>query len=124
MPRMDRREALRFNLNVPVQFFWKNHLATEEVGLGETRDISFRGLFVSCDKCPSAGNAIQAKVMLPSPGGSDLVLRIRANVLRVETTDSDEYPAGFAAVIKKYALERRREERGGEQEIQEILDES
>jgi hypothetical protein len=121
---MDRREALRFNLNVPVHFIWKNNNASEEVGLGETRDISFRGLFVRCDACPPVGNTIQAKVMLPSPGGSDLVMRIRATVLRVESTDSDEYTAGFAAVTKKYALERRREERTGEQEVQEILDES
>jgi hypothetical protein len=118
---MDRREARRFSLNLPVHFFWKSYEGSEEVGTGVTRDISYRGLFVRCDACPPTGNTLQAKVMLPSPEGSDLVIHIGATVVRVESTDSGNHSGGFAALTKKYALERQREEQGTEQEI---LDES
>jgi hypothetical protein len=120
VPRMDRREALRFNLNVPIRFMWKNHGTSAESGSGKTRDISFKGLFVLADVCPPVGSAIRGKVMLPSPGGSDLVIRIKAVVLRVEPTDVNEYAGGFAALTKKYSLERRHQERS---EKQEVLDE-
>lgn len=118
--RTDRREALRFDLNVPVRFMWKSPGASAESGSGKTRDISFKGLFILADACPPVGSTIRAKVMLPSPGGSDLVIRIRATVLRVEPTDASEYAGGFAAVTKKYALERSHQERS---EKQEVLDE-
>jgi hypothetical protein len=120
VPQMDRREARRFNLSVPVRFMWKNHGASAESGSGKTRDISFRGLFILADGCPPVGSTIRAKVMLPSLEGSDLFIRIRATVLRVEPTDASEYAGGFAAVTKKYALERPHQERS---EKQEMLDE-
>jgi hypothetical protein len=100
---------------------WKNHGASAESGSGKTRDISFKGLFILADTCPPVGSTIRAKVMLPSPGGAaDLVIRIRATVLRVEPTDANEYAGGFAALTTKYALERHRQER---KEKQEVLDE-
>ena len=58
--------------------------------------------------------------MLPSPGGADLAIRIRATVLRVEPTNANEYAGGFAAVTTKYALERHHQER---KEKQDVLDE-
>jgi hypothetical protein len=119
--RMDRRKALRFNLNVPVRFMWKYHGRRAESATGETRDISFRGLFVVSDACPPVGSTIKARVTLPTPGGLDLVMRLKATVLRVEAVVADKYAGGFAALTKKYALERPSED---PKEEQTILDES
>lgn len=114
---MDRREDPRFNLNVPVRFMWKNAGADEQSGMGRTRDISFRGVFVVADACPPAGSAIRMKVLLPSSaGGSDLVMRTRATVLRVESTDDSGSGSGFAAVTKRYALEKHSGEWNDERE--------
>jgi hypothetical protein len=99
------RNALRFNSNLPVEFMWKTHGGSAESGTGMTRDISFKGLFVSSNASPPVGSAIEAKVMLPSSVSSEIVIRMRATVLRVEATNTGEYASGFAAVTKKYALE-------------------
>jgi hypothetical protein len=109
--RMDRRADPRFNLNVPVQFTWKIPGVGPELGNGKTRDVSLRGVFVFADVCPPAGSAVRVNVLLPSGAGdSNLVMRARATVVRVESTEVSESGAGFAAVTKRYLLEKYHEE--------------
>jgi hypothetical protein len=69
VPQLDR-EALRFKLNLPIEFMWKTHGASAESRTGMTRDISFKGLFVFANVAPPVGSAIRATVILSSLGSA------------------------------------------------------
>jgi hypothetical protein len=104
---MDRREDPRFNLNVPVRFLWKVPATEPRSGTGTTRDASLKGVFVFTDACPPVGSAVRLNVMLPSAaGGSELVMRAQATVVRVESTNGAKALAGFAAATKRYVIEK------------------
>jgi hypothetical protein len=105
---MDRRYGPRFNLNVQVSFVWKPRGAESQSGEGETRDVSGRGLFVFTDACfPPVGTSVRLSMVLPSTdGGPGLVMRSKATVVRVESGEGSASGKGFAAVTKRYLIER------------------
>jgi PilZ domain-containing protein len=104
---MDRRHDPRFNLNVPVRFMWEIRGTEPQSGKGSTRDVSLRGVFVISDTCPPARSSVRLNMMLSSTDGhADLVMRVRATVVRVESTDDSASLAGFAVATKGYVLER------------------
>jgi hypothetical protein len=104
---MDRRAGKRFDLNVQVQFVWTIPGTNPQSAEGRTRNASLRGLFVIADACPPVGSALRLNFVLPSTaGGSALLMRARATVVRVEAIDGAGPKIGFAATTKRYALER------------------
>lgn len=69
-------------------------------GIGNTRDISWRGVFVWTDLSPLPGTHIELEVFLPLSGltGNKTVSLVgEGNVLRVETGGPDA--GGFAASV-------------------------
>jgi hypothetical protein len=103
---MDRREAPRFDLSVPVNFMWTIPGVGARSGTGTTRNASLEGLFVVTDTRPVAGSFIRLRVMLRSSFGSDLVLRARGTVVRVESAGNSTPLAGFAATTSRYVFEK------------------
>ncbi|MGA3166779.1 MAG: PilZ domain-containing protein [Terriglobia bacterium] len=102
------REHHRYRLRVPVMFFWKDARDTQHEGIGLTRDISVRGVFVfTTSPLPLDAN-IKLKALLPL-GGQVLPVRIfgQGQVVRVEPAPGS-LPAGFAVaggriVFRKWA---------------------
>jgi hypothetical protein len=56
---VEERKAVRFRLLAPVVFRWENR-----AGVGRTRDISIKGVFVICDTLPPVGTALSLEVYL------------------------------------------------------------
>jgi hypothetical protein len=111
--RMDRREDQRFNLSVPVQFDWTMQGALLHSGEGRTLNASLRGVFVVTDVCPPLGSALRLNLVLPSSaGGSALLMRAKATVVRVEAINGAGTGTGFAAATKRYILEKRQGSEG------------
>jgi hypothetical protein len=106
---MDRREAPRFNLSVPVSFMWTIPGVGVRSGTGTTRNVSLQGLFVVTDIRPVAGSFVRLRVMLRSSSGLDLVLRARGTVLRVESAGDSTSGVGFAATTTRYVFEKLRQ---------------
>jgi hypothetical protein len=104
---MDRRRDPRFTLEASVDFAWMA-CGEQHMGRGKTRDISLHGLFVFSDVCPPAGTEMRLNVTLPlAAGGLGLVLRAKvATVARVDPIGHSAPQTGFAAIAKKYRLER------------------
>jgi hypothetical protein len=96
----ERRAARRFNMALPLTV----RLASPEGSFeepGETRDISFRGLFFSMHKSVENGAAIEFVLTLPQQitNAGDVHIRCYAKVLRIE---SDNEGSGVAARIERY----------------------
>jgi PilZ domain len=96
----ERRAARRFTMSLPLTV----RLASPEGSVdepGETRDISFRGLFFSINKSVETGAAIEFVLTLPQQitNAGDVHIRCYAKVLRIE---SDNEGSGVAARIERY----------------------
>jgi hypothetical protein len=89
---LEKRKAVRFQLGAPVTFRWAN-----QAGVGRTRDISIKGVFVICDTLPPVGTALSLEIYLP-PLESNTLQRLHLDaagkVIRVE---AGEESSGFAA---------------------------
>jgi hypothetical protein len=96
----ERRAARRFTMMLPVKVrFSAGERVTEQAG--ETRDVSFRGLYFLIDAGLEAGNSIEFVLTLPQQItlAGDVHIRCYAHVLRVE---SHEARRGVAAQIDRY----------------------
>ena len=94
-------------------FFWEDARDTQHEGIGLTRDISVRGVFVFTTSPPPLESDIKLKAFLP-PGRSAVPpLRIhgRGRVVRVEAARSGEPHAGFAVAGERFVLRRSEEYR-------------
>ncbi len=98
---VERRTARRFSMNLPVKVrFSAGDRVTEKHG--ETRDVSFRGLYFTIEAAtPEAGSSIEFVLTLPQQItlAGDVYIRCYARVLRVEPRDGQR---GVAARIERY----------------------
>jgi len=96
----ERRAARRFVMSLPltVRLTSPEGLIEER---GETRDISFRGLYFSIHKMVENGSAIEFVLTLPQQitNAGDVHIRCYAKVLRTESADDG---SGVAARIDRY----------------------
>jgi hypothetical protein len=97
---VERRAARRFSMMLPlkVRFTAGNGVAEKE---GETRDVSFRGLYFVIEASLEAGSTIEFVLTLPQQItlAGDVNIRCYARVLRVEPENGRR---GVAACIDRY----------------------
>ena len=94
-------------------FFWKDARDTQHEGIGLTRDISVRGLFVFTTSPPPLESDVKLKAFLP-PGRSAVPpLRIQGQgrVVRVDAAHGGQPRAGFAVAGERFVLRRGEEYR-------------
>lgn len=97
---VERRAARRFSMMLPVKVrFTDKDLVTEKPG--ETRDVSFRGLYFLIEAALEAGAPIEFVLTLPQQItlAGDVHIRCYARVLRVEPHNGRR---GVAARIERY----------------------
>ena len=97
---VERRAARRFSMMLPVKVRFS---ADDEIieKNGETRDVSFRGLYFLVEASPETGSPIEFVLTLPQQItlAGDVHIRCYARVLRVEPHNGRR---GVAARIERY----------------------
>ncbi|HUA00960.1 MAG TPA: PilZ domain-containing protein [Candidatus Aquilonibacter sp.] len=97
---VERRAARRFSMMLPVKvrFSAGEDLVEKQ---GETRDVSFRGLYFLVEASPETGSSIEFVLTLPQQItlAGDVHIRCYARVLRVEPHNGRR---GVAARIERY----------------------
>ena len=94
-------------------FFWKDARHTPHEGVGLTRDMSVRGVFVFTTSPPPLESEVELRAFLP-PGRSAVPpLRIhgQGRVVRVDAAHGGEPRAGFALAGRRFVLRRGEEYR-------------
>jgi PilZ domain-containing protein len=97
---VERRAARRFSMMLPLKVrFSAGNGITEKAG--ETRDVSFRGLYFIIEANLESGSSIEFVLTLPQQItlAGDVHIRCYARVLRV---DSHNGQNGVAAQIERY----------------------
>jgi hypothetical protein len=97
---VERRAARRFSMSLPVKVrFSAGEGVTEKQG--ETRDVSFRGLYFMIEASLETGSSIEFVLTLPQQItlAGDVHIRCYARVLRVEPQNGRR---GVAARIERY----------------------
>ena len=94
---MDRRLRTRFDLTAPVTYSWKERRGVRRTGRGATRDVSERGLFVLSDSCPPVGTVIQFEVSFSFRDNSEIRMKAKGKVVRVQADGNGDGVRGFAA---------------------------
>jgi hypothetical protein len=96
----DRREARRFNMTLPIRLLLQNS-QTQELA-GQTRDVSYRGLYFLAEANFKIGSAIDFVITLPQQvtRSSDVNIRCHGQVVRIEPTQNGR--TGVAAKIDRY----------------------
>src|ERR1700728_954249 len=97
---VERRAARRFSMMLPlkVRFSAENGISEKS---GETRDVSFRGLYFLIEANLESGSSIEFVLTLPQQItlAGDVHIRCYARVLRVDTQNGRN---GVAAQIERY----------------------
>jgi hypothetical protein len=96
----ERREARRFNMNLPLRV-----LAREAKGRelnAQTRDLSYQGLYFLAEADFQVGNEIDFVITLPQQvtQSGEVNIRCQGKIVRVETTENGRM--GIAAKIARY----------------------
>ncbi|MDE3109091.1 MAG: PilZ domain-containing protein [Acidobacteriota bacterium] len=97
---VERRATRRFAMMLPVKVRIPEDGEGVE-GSGETRDVSYRGLYFLTEASVTPGSSIEFVLTLPQQItlAGDVHIRCYAHVLRVEPNDSR---SGVAARIDRY----------------------
>ena len=97
---VERRAARRFSMMLPMKVRFSTAGDVIEKS-GETRDVSFRGLYFLIEASLEAGSAIEFVLTLPQQItlAGDVHIRCYARVLRVEPHNGRR---GVAARIERY----------------------
>ena len=96
----DRREARRFNMTLPIRLLLQNSQPQELAG--QTRDVSYRGLYFLAEANFKIGSAIDFVITLPQQvtRSNDVNIRCHGEVVRIESTQNGR--TGVAAKIDRY----------------------
>ena len=101
---MDRRQHKRFDLNAPGVYRWEEPEGIQGTGHGTTRDVSECGLFLLTDSVPPVGIDIDLEVSFPFRDDSQIQMKAKGKVVRVETGGEASKGQGFAAVTQVVLL--------------------
>jgi hypothetical protein len=98
----ERRAARRFSMMLPVRVRYPNGDGMVEKD-GQTRDVSYRGLYFLTEAAPEMGSSIEFVLTLPQQItlAGDVHIRCYGRVLRVESNDGDSR-SGVAARIERH----------------------
>src|SRR5947208_14624388 len=82
----DRREARRFNMTLPMRLLSRDSNSPELKG--QTRDVSYRGLYFLAEANFKIGSAIEFVLTLPEQvtRSGDVNIRCQGKVVRTEPT--------------------------------------
>lgn len=102
----DRRRYRRYEMRVPVNYFWPSPQRRTEWGNGVTRDISPKGVFVVSPSCPPRGTIVRIEVLLPSlhRNSSPIHMCGQAKVVRAESGQGSAGALGFAVEVAHFSL--------------------
>ena len=97
---VERRAARRFSMALPLKVRLSAESGTTEK-TGETRDVSFRGLYFLIEASVETGSSIEFVLTLPQQItlAGDVHIRCYGRVLRVEPRNGHR---GVAAQIDRY----------------------
>jgi hypothetical protein len=96
----ERREARRFNMNLPLRVLPREAKGRELNA--QTRDLSYQGLYFLAEADFQVGNDIEFVITLPQQvtQSGDVNIRCQGKIVRVETTENGRI--GIAAKIARY----------------------
>jgi hypothetical protein len=96
----ERREARRFNMTLPMRVLSRGRHGPEL--RGQTRDVSYRGLYFLSEASFEPGSEIDFVLTLPQQASSvgDVHIRCQGQIVRVEPSDNGRI--GIAAKIQRY----------------------
>jgi len=96
----ERREARRFTMTLPMRVLPRERHQSELQG--QTRDVSYRGLYFLSDAKFEPGSEIDFVLTLPQQvsANGDVSIRCQGQIIRVEPTDNGR--VGIAAKINRY----------------------
>ena len=81
--KLQRRDAVRYKLRLPVIFHWKEDCERTEGGF--TCDVALDGALIRSPRCPPIGTDVQIEVLLPTPdrSGDDVKIDCIGMVIRI-----------------------------------------
>lgn len=89
---------MRYRLDLPVTFRWRDQQGHDQVGAGFTHDVSAVGMFVFTDHIPPQCEFLRCEVKLPRLRDSGCVpFTVSGRVVRV-CLGTDRRQRGFAVV--------------------------
>jgi hypothetical protein len=96
----ERRASRRFTMSLPLTLRSEGPEGVVEK-VGQTRDVSFRGLYFTTDALYEPGSRIEFILTLPREitQAGDVNIRCRGQVVRVEPRNGSR---GIAAKIERY----------------------
>jgi len=96
----ERREARRFNMNLPMRLMPREGKGRELDA--HTRDLSYQGLYFLAEADFEIGNEIEFVITLPQQvtQSGDVNIRCQGKIVRVEATENGR--VGIAAKIARY----------------------
>ena len=102
---MERREQTRYGVRALVDFEWIDGGVTRR-GQGITRDISTKGMFIYSDINPPAKADLLVDVSFRDVSSipTNLQMRAKGVVIRVEPAAEPESQQGFAILNRSYEL--------------------
>ena len=100
MPFTERRNATRFDLQLPVVVRWRDGSELREVRT-RSEDVSSQGIYFVLTEGIKDGTAVELEVTLPHQITFEDKVRVRCSG-RVLRTEIEGPKAGVAAVIEKY----------------------
>jgi hypothetical protein len=74
-PNLERRSAVRYQLQLPVIFHWNDGEPHTEGGF--TCDVAQDGVLIRSKVCPAIGTTIAVEVLLPSMDVSGVGMRVQ-----------------------------------------------
>ena len=103
----ERRTACRYDLSLPVVFWIRREKKSSSTN-GKSRDISISGVYLTIDQNLSVGSELGITLTLPSEvtRGSEVSIRARGMVVRVEKPEDGSSRVGVAVVIVRYQIIR------------------
>ena len=96
----ERREARRFNMNLPLRVLSREAKGSELTA--HTRDLSYQGLYFLAEADFQVGNEIEFVITLPQQvtQSGEVNIRCQGKIVRVEATENGR--TGIAAKIARY----------------------
>ena len=89
---------MRYQLDLPVTFRWRDEQGRERVGAGFTHDVSAKGLFIFSDDEPEVDRWLHCEIKLPRLRESGCVpVTVAGRVVR-KGSGTDWRKRGFAVV--------------------------
>lgn len=98
---------MRFPMDVPVVFWWRDEVQQLQEGAGRIYDVSEMGAFVLASLCPSVGAPITVKISIAAVPDAPRSLRmqVEGRVLRVEQVRRGALRDGFAMLSDRAILQ-------------------